>query len=234
MRKAVNKARQHCVLHRNWFHRKLGGRQSSYIARFVSRPDHLTCESVSETMWKCVVSVLCLVLLGPGRLQSATVVPNSIIAGTPEAKTLKVDSDPWMSIVECFKSDTPGGCLQRRAFKALLSWADNDEANEIPSEERKTESAEDSSSDGSLKVQESLPAGTPPAVGRIIDRLGDLIASSLAQFYPEPSDNESQNGNDSEERSSAENGIEQGMFSIILYDIFYVIKKNKKSMRKIF
>ncbi|XP_075218003.1 uncharacterized protein LOC142322817 isoform X1 [Lycorma delicatula] len=154
-------------------------------------------------MWKCVVSVLCLVLVGPGRLQSATVVPTPV-SDAPEAKTLKVESDPWMSIMECFKSDTPGSCIQRRAFKALLGWAEEDEVNEIPSEERRTETDDDGP-----KAVDSLPAGTPPAVGRIIDRLGDLIASSLAQFYPEPNENTTSNDtNDSEERSS-ENGVEQ-------------------------
>ncbi|XP_075218005.1 uncharacterized protein LOC142322817 isoform X2 [Lycorma delicatula] len=185
-------------------------------------------------MWKCVVSVLCLVLVGPGRLQSATVVPTPV-SDAPEAKTLKVESDPWMSIMECFKSDTPGSCIQRRAFKALLGWAEEDEVNEIPSEERRTETDDDGP-----KAVDSLPAGTPPAVGRIIDRLGDLIASSLAQFYPEPNENTTSNDtNDSEERSS-ENGVEQvrghkkkvkkelKKLAIKILILLYVLQQTKK------
>ncbi|XP_022198864.2 uncharacterized protein LOC111055870 isoform X1 [Nilaparvata lugens] len=155
---------------------------------------HLLAVSGVVAMWKCVVTVLCLTIVVRG---AEVQQPSASVA-----KTLKVESDPWMSFIECFKSDAPGGCLQRRAFKALLSWAEGDEANEITSGgQRNTES-----DDEEPKV-EGLPAGTPPAVGRIIDRLGDLIATSLAQFYPEPNDDGTPNlSAESEQRS---NGVEQ-------------------------
>ncbi|XP_022198865.2 uncharacterized protein LOC111055870 isoform X2 [Nilaparvata lugens] len=186
---------------------------------------HLLAVSGVVAMWKCVVTVLCLTIVVRG---AEVQQPSASVA-----KTLKVESDPWMSFIECFKSDAPGGCLQRRAFKALLSWAEGDEANEITSGgQRNTES-----DDEEPKV-EGLPAGTPPAVGRIIDRLGDLIATSLAQFYPEPNDDGTPNlSAESEQRS---NGVEQvrghkkkvkkelKKLAIKILILLYVLQQTKK------
>lgn len=89
-------------------------------------------------------------------------------------------SDPWQvlpSLLRCASSDSPAACVQSRAFRAL---EDSDD-----------------------KEDDQLPKGVSPAVARVIDRIGDLIASGLSQWYPEPQET-------AKAATASDNDIEQG------------------------
>ncbi|XP_046681984.1 uncharacterized protein LOC124368720 [Homalodisca vitripennis] len=72
---------------------------------------------------------------------------------------------PWLAIFHCFQSDSPTVCFQKRAVRALEDMFIKEDVD-----------------DKSVEQEEK---GLSPAVGKIIDRIGDLIASGLSQWYPE-------------------------------------------------
>ncbi|XP_054279632.1 uncharacterized protein LOC128997879 [Macrosteles quadrilineatus] len=98
--------------------------------------------------------------------------------GSTTTATAGVTADPWdivPSLLLCASSDSPTACVQTRAIRALEDLGD--------------------------KEDDPLPKGVSPAVARVIDRIGDLLASGLSQWYPA----------DTEEGKSAggDNDIEQ-------------------------
>lgn len=92
---------------------------------------------------------------------------------------------PWLAVLHCFKSSTPSTCFQHRAVRALedlLPEADGDDDVQL----EKSAEMKDVS----------------PTVSRLIDRVGELIASGISQWYPEdPEDIES---------AKSSNSVEQG------------------------
>lgn len=77
-------------------------------------------------------------------------------ATVPEAK------DPWVSMVRCLDGDGAAACVQRRAVRALEDFLPQDDEKEV-----------------------EIPKGVSPSIAKVIDRLGEMIASSVSQWYPE-------------------------------------------------
>lgn len=133
--------------------------------------------SVSEcaNMSPLVMTVTVIAVLSCSQVHAATLV-------TTSPQVLSVDP-PWLAVLHCFKSDSPSSCFQHRAVRALedlLPDTDDDDVEVEKSAEMKDVS---------------------PGVSRLIDRIGELIASGISQWYPEdPEDLESAKSNNSVEQ----------------------------------
>lgn len=92
---------------------------------------------------------------------------------------------PWLAVLHCFKSASPTSCFQHRAVRALEDL--------LP----------ETDGDDDVEVEKSAEMkDVSPTVSRLIDRIGEFIASGISQWYPEdPEDIES---------AKSSNSVEQG------------------------
>lgn len=87
-------------------------------------------------------------------------------------------ADSWTDVVGCLEGDDAAKCVRQRAVKAM--------ENLLPESDEK---------------DLELPKGVSPSVAKIIDRLGEMIASSVFQWYPEE-DEQSPNSLDEGKRNT--------------------------------
>lgn len=73
-----------------------------------------------------------------------------------------VPEDPWVAVVRCLEGDGAAACVQKRAVRALEDILPQDDEKDV-----------------------ELPKGISSSVAKLIDRLGEMIASSVSKWYPE-------------------------------------------------
>lgn len=122
---------------------------------------------------------LFLITLYLNRIESAT--PSLVSTNTITDPEIFKLSPSWISIIDCFREDSPTSCLQKRAFRAI------EEAMPSLNADQAENYAPHEKADDKEQSKEKFPDGVSPTAGRFIERLGDVIATGLTHFYPDDS-----------------------------------------------
>lgn len=142
---------------------------------WLVKPFVVCCAFVNMKKYQRILFTFFVTTLCLQRIESATPLVTTDTITDPEIFKL---SPSWLTIFDCFREDSPTSCLQKRAFRAIeeaMPSSETDQADNYVSQEKGEKG----------KSKEKFPEGVSPAMGRFIERLGDIIATGITHFYPD-------------------------------------------------